>query len=102
MSKTISLHEGNHLGRRNGNQYVCTFSHAQKLTAHPEKKRKKLVQKRLVDISADTQASTPIASHRAGKVTNIFGSEGARRMARPSLIPSLCTRFTRAGIEWRR
>ena len=22
--------------------------------------------------------------------------------ARPSLIPSLCTRFTRAGIEWRR
>ena len=23
-------------------------------------------------------------------------------LARPSLIPSLCTRFTRAGIEWRR
>ena len=23
-------------------------------------------------------------------------------MARPSLIPSLCTHFTRAGIEWRR
>ena len=22
--------------------------------------------------------------------------------ARPSLIPSLCTHFTRAGIEWRR
>ena len=22
--------------------------------------------------------------------------------ARPSLIPSLCPRFTRAGIEWRR
>ena len=22
--------------------------------------------------------------------------------ARPSLIPSLCTQFTRAGIEWRR
>ena len=25
-----------------------------------------------------------------------------RRQARASLIPSLCTRFTRAGIEWRR
>ena len=24
------------------------------------------------------------------------------RSARPSLIPSLCTRFTRADIEWRR
>ena len=24
------------------------------------------------------------------------------RQARPSLIPSLCTQFTRAGIEWRR
>ena len=23
-------------------------------------------------------------------------------MARPSLIPSLCTHYTRAGIEWRR
>ena len=23
-------------------------------------------------------------------------------MVRPSLIPSLCTHFTRAGIEWRR
>ena len=23
-------------------------------------------------------------------------------LARPSLIPSLCTYFTRAGIEWRR
>ena len=23
-------------------------------------------------------------------------------VARPSLIPSLCTHFTRAGIEWRR
>ena len=23
-------------------------------------------------------------------------------LARPSLIPSLCTTFTRAGIEWRR
>ena len=26
----------------------------------------------------------------------------ARSLARPSLIPSLCTHFTRAGIEWRR
>ena len=25
-----------------------------------------------------------------------------RSVARPSLIPSLCTHFTRAGIEWRR
>ena len=25
-----------------------------------------------------------------------------KQLARPSLIPSLCTRFTRAGIEWRR
>ena len=35
------------------------------------------------------------------------GTEGAAVVvsvdgARPSLIPSLCTRFTRAGIEWRR
>ena len=29
-------------------------------------------------------------------LVNIFGD------ARPSPIPSLCTRFTRAGIEWRR
>ena len=26
----------------------------------------------------------------------------AKTNARPSLIPSLCTPFTRAGIEWRR
>ena len=26
----------------------------------------------------------------------------AEAQARPSLIPSLCTTFTRAGIEWRR
>ena len=25
-----------------------------------------------------------------------------REQARPSLIPSLCTHFTRVGIEWRR
>ena len=30
------------------------------------------------------------------------GSKGGKRLARPSLIPSLCTHFTRAGIEWRR
>ena len=30
------------------------------------------------------------------------GVPSVRRAARPSLIPSLCTRFTRAGIEWRR
>ena len=30
------------------------------------------------------------------------GSKGGKRLARPSLIPSLCTHFTRAGIKWRR
>ena len=30
------------------------------------------------------------------------GTNVAVVAARPSLIPSLCTRFTRAGIEWRR
>ena len=28
--------------------------------------------------------------------------EAGIQTARPSLIPSLCTHFTRAGIEWRR
>ena len=28
--------------------------------------------------------------------------QGPSVPARPSLIPSLCTHFTRAGIEWRR
>ena len=27
-------------------------------------------------------------------------TSGSRGEARPSLIPSLCTRFTRAGTEW--
>ena len=29
-------------------------------------------------------------------------TQGPAHLARPSLIPSLCTHFARAGIEWRR
>ena len=39
-------------------------------------------------------------AENAAKVPNQM--EGMALAARPSLIPSLCTRFTRAGIEWRR
>ena len=41
-----------------------------------------------------------------GRVDNLFDqralSSFLAQLARPSLIPSLCTHFTRAGIEWRR
>ena len=33
---------------------------------------------------------------------NVSGPRPGTTMARPSPIPSLCTHFTRAGIEWRR
>ena len=33
---------------------------------------------------------------------SLWASSAAGAEARPSLIPSLCTHFTRAGIEWRR
>ena len=34
--------------------------------------------------------------------TNLSARVGFLNPARPSLIPSLCTHFTRAAIEWRR
>ena len=36
-------------------------------------------------------------AHRACIILNML-----KLKARPSLIPSLCTHYTRAGIEWRR
>ena len=49
--------------------------------------------------------------HRTLLVTDLGPTRAMKRwgtllrrehQARPSLIPSLCTQFTRAGIEWRR
>ena len=39
--------------------------------------------------------------HKTGMVY-YWPRDQAAMAARPSLIPSLCTPFTRAGIEWRR
>ena len=41
------------------------------------------------------------ASAQSGYATE-SDAAAFRTSARPSLIPCLCTRFTRAGIEWRR
>ena len=39
----------------------------------------------------------------SGLKTGFLSSEAAKNTpVQPSLIPSLCTHFTRAGIEWRR
>ena len=48
------------------------------------------------------QASSPMADHAwdNGPFAALLLTAAVR--ARPSRIPSLCTHFTRAGIEWRR
>ena len=46
-------------------------------------------------------ANTALTMFAASNVT-VFMSGGFWTLARPSLVPSLCTHFTCAGIEWRR
>ena len=41
-------------------------------------------------------------SSEAVRLADLVTAAQAGSQARPSLIPSLCTHFTRAGIEWRR
>ena len=45
---------------------------------------------------------TPFYDEMKKEVRAYFKDNNLSYKARPSLIPSLCTHFTRAGIEWRR
>ena len=56
----------------------------------------------LVTCCCSTSALCTRIARRRSSWRRSFSSTAARWVARPSLIPSLCTQFTRAGIEWRR
>ena len=51
----------------------------------------------LLAIFAEAKPMSPLSDPHAG-----YSDPGVVSVARPSPIPSLCTHFTRTGIEWRR
>ena len=72
----------------------------------PSKKRLVYVyqQTRLVsqNTSQNNAMGVTLGVVQSTNVASVAHSVCAQLTARPSLIPSLCTHSTRAGIEWRR